>query len=735
LEHGENARRAAFGLKKRLADIAFDNPRAAELLARGASALGGTRGDPSSFQTLHDLLERQNYRLAYWGVASDEVNYRRFFNISDLAGIRIENSRLFDAAHELVRRLIADGTLKGLRIDHIDGLFDPAEYCARLRTLAAETTGSPDALYIVVEKILARHERLRDWPIQGTTGYEFLAQLTGIFVDSRNELAMSRAYERFVGRGIDFDETLHQAKIFVMENILGGELNSLSRDLDRLSEGHWASRDYTLEGLRAALTEVVACFPVYRTYVDAGGASVDDRRGIVWAVAKARKSWRGSGKEMFDFIESVLTTDITASAGGYDREDVIRYARRVQQFTGPVMAKGLEDTTFYRYHRLASLCEVGGDPRQFGQSLAAFHHQNQDRAAHWPNTMLATATHDTKRGEDARARINVLSELPADWSRRSARWASLNRRRKQEVDGQPAPGRNDEYLLYQGLIGGWPLDLDPETSSRAEMTAFAERVQAFMLKAIREAKVRTSWNNPNVEYETALARFVSQILDPSSGRPFLRDFLPFQSHIARLGMLNGLAQTTLKLTCPGVPDIYQGTELWDFSFVDPDNRRPVDFERRLALLGRFAAQPGHGSDRSKSVAGLFGQWHDGAIKLFVIRELMALRNRHPQLFAKGDYRPLDASGRQSERVFAFSRCHEGKTMVVAVARLFAAITPADAILPPPETWAATGVILPGDAPRTMRDALTGRHFDALDGSLPCERLFATLPVAVLVPHP
>ena len=730
LRNSDDPRGKALALKSHLAEIALESPRAATLLACGASSFGGS--DVHHLEALHDLLERQNYRLAYWGVASDEVNYRRFFNISDLAGIRIENPELFAAAHTLVSRLIAEGTLKGLRIDHIDGLFDPADYCARLHALAAEATGRTDSLYIVVEKILARHERLREWPIHGTTGYEYLGQSNGIFVDGGNESAMSRTYERFVGREIDFEDALHQAKFFVMESILGGELNSLARELDRLSEEHWASRDYTLEGLRAALMQVVSRFPVYRTYVDRNGVSDDDRRDIAWAVAKARKDWRGSGREMFDFIENVLTTDIARTPNsGYDVEHVIRFARRLQQFTGPVMAKGLEDTTFYRYHRLSSLCDVGSDPRQFGQSLSAFHHQNQERAAHWPHTMLASATHDTKRGEDARARINVLSELPGEWGRRCTRWSSLNRRRKQDVDGQPAPGRNDEYLLYQALIGGWPIDLDPEVASTSAMQTFTARVQAYMLKAVREAKVHTSWNNPNVEYEAALERFIAQLLDRSTGRPFLRDFLQFQMRIAPLGMLNSLAQTALKLTCPGVPDIYQGTEWWDFSFVDPDNRRPVDFEERLALFNRLAGMPGEDNDRSDLVTALRESWHDGAIKLFLVRELIALRNRVPRIFTVGNYHPLDVSGPQSERVFAFTRSYEGKTITTVVTRLFSAITPNGATLPNPETWAETRLSIPDGVFNAARDVLTGRRFMLIDGAIDCAHLFTTLPVSVL----
>ncbi|MGE5539714.1 MAG: malto-oligosyltrehalose synthase [Gemmatimonas sp.] len=734
LADDKHPRHRAHTLQARLAELALADPASADILSRGVSGLAGTTGDRASFQRLHDLLERQNYRLAYWGVASDEVNYRRFFNISDLAGIRIENPDLFNHAHKLVCRLMADGTLKGLRIDHIDGLFDPLGYLRRLRELAATATGRPDGIYLVVEKILARHERLREeWPIQGTTGYDFLAQVNSLLVDSRSEGTMTRTYERFVGRDVEFEGSLLSAKRFVMETILSSELHSVARDLDRLSESHWSSRDFTLDGLRAALKEVVASFPVYRAYASEAGATAEDRRDITWAVGHARKRWRGPGQEMLDFIEGALTTDIArGDSPAYALADVARFAMRVQQFTGPVMAKGLEDTTFYRYNRLISLCEVGSDPRVFGISVSAFHHLAQDRAAHWPNAMLATATHDTKRGEDARCRINVLSEIPLEWARHITRWASLNRRRKQEVDGQPAPGRNDEYMLYQGLIGGWPIGFDPQTASAEDRAAFVARVKAYMLKATREAKVRTSWNNPSLEYEAALERFIEQILHPVSGRPFLANFLPFQEDVARFGMLNSVTQTVLKLTCPGVPDIYQGTELWDFSFVDPDNRRPVDYDARAAVLRRLADLPSAEGDRSADVARLRDAWRDGAIKLFLIRELIALRNRHPRLFAGGDYRPLDVSGAYADRVCAFARHHEGTTVIVATVRHYAAITPTDAVAPAESSWGGMSVALPADAGTRFRDVLTGRMIDAGDDGLRLDSLFATLPVAVLV---
>ncbi len=456
--HEVESRAEARNLQAELADLACERAPVAEALARGIAALAGKPGNPDSFQSLHRLLEHQHYRLAYWRVASDEINYRRFFNINDLAGIRVENPELFAAIHRLVTRLIGERKLHGLRIDHIDGLFDPGEYCARLQALIAPGSEKGASRYIVVEKILARHERLRaDWPVAGTTGYDFISQLDGFLVEARQEAAATRNYARFIRREADFDELLRDAKHLVMDTMLGSELGVLASDLHRIAQRHWSSRDYTWDGLRWALRAVIACFPVYRSYVTSHGTSAEDRRDIDWAVARARKEWRGLGQEFLDFIHAVLTTDLARTpAGEAVRDEVTRFAMKFQQYTGPVMAKGLEDTAFYRYHRLVSLNEVGGDPRQFGLSVAAFHHANQERARDWPHAMLATATHDTKRGEDVRARVAALSEIPSEWAQATTRWANLNQRHKQEFDGRPAPGRNDEYLLYQTLVGALP---------------------------------------------------------------------------------------------------------------------------------------------------------------------------------------------------------------------------------------------------------------------------------------
>ncbi len=440
--------------------------------------------------------------------------------------------------------------------------------------------GAP--IYLIVEKILARHETLReDLPVAGTTGYEFMALVGGLFVDPSAERSLTTTYHRFAGREIDYEEAVVAAKTYILRYSLDSELHVLADELYRLAQQSWSTRDYTLSGLREALTEVIVRFPVYRTYITAESVHPDDRRYLDWAIGHARKRSGLVDRSIFDFLHAALSTDLTQSRD-YRRRDVIATAMHFQQLTGPVMAKSVEDTTFYRYHRLIALNEVGGEPDQFGTSLVAFHHVIQQRQRRHPHTMLATATHDHKRGEDTRARIAALSELPGEWRRRVRRWATLNRFKRQEVEDQRVPGRNDEYLLYQTLIGAWPLEI--ETPDDPGLGDFAERIVAYMIKASREAKFRTSWTAPDADYEAGLERFVRRVLDPQDSRAFLSDLLAFQAGIALIGAVNGLAQTLLKLTAPGVPDIYRGTELWDLSLVDPDNRRRVDFDLRRDCL-------------------------------------------------------------------------------------------------------------------------------------------------------
>lgn len=728
-------------LKAELVQRVAADPKLGAAIDRAIQSLSGAKGNAASFIPLHRLLERQHYRLAYWRVAADEINYRRFFDVNELASVRMEQAEVFETAHRLVLRLLADGKINGLRIDHIDGLFDPLQYCHRLQARIADVLRDNARPYLVVEKILAQHESLRrDWPINGATGYRVLNLINGLFVDGRAERAMDRTYWRFTGRQHDFDTILYECKKHVMDTALAGELEVLAVKLDRISEANWWTRDFTLAGLKAALREVIACFPVYRTYVTERGPSAEDRRDIDWAVALARKRSQSREATIFDFIHGALTTDIVRKRRRtFNRRAVVDLAMKFQQLTGPVTAKALEDTAFYRYTRLVSLNEVGGDPRRFGTTIAAFHHLNQERAKLWPHTMVTTATHDTKRGEDVRARINTLTELPAEWGRRVRRWANFNRRAKSDVDGTPAPSTDDEYLLYQTLIGAWPIELlGSDEPAALPLERFRERIDAYMTKAVREAKLVSSWMTPNMEYEAALSKFVHRILNTDRSRAFLTDLQDFTTRIALLGMINSLAQTALKLTIPGIPDIYQGCEFWDLNLVDPDNRGPVDFSARISAL---ATLPRSGRVASgvaaPAVAALLDQWTDGRIKLYVHAVLLAERQRRRVLFSDGAYTALATTGTHADNIVAFARAKDEAAIIVAVPRLVAKLGPGEGRMPLGEAWTDCAVICPPTlSERRWTNIFTGETIPLpREGEHRMWRvrdIFSVLPVATLI---
>jgi 4-alpha-glucanotransferase/(1->4)-alpha-D-glucan 1-alpha-D-glucosylmutase len=722
--------------KRELARLCAASPEIARFVEENVAAFRGTPGQPGSFDAMHELLEAQAFRLAHWRVAADDINYRRFFDINDLAAVRMESETVFEDTHRLVLRLLGEGKIDALRIDHPDGLYDPRGYFERLqdraRRLRPAAASDPQrrAVYITVEKILAEHERLpEDWPVHGTTGYRFMNVLNGLFVDPAAEARIDRIWSAFIGRRIDYGEVLHQSKITIMMASLSSELNVLATALSRIAKADRGTRDFTLGALRRALVEVVACFPVYRTYLAAGRVREEDRRFVERAVSAARKRFHAAETSVFDFIEGVLTGRAVSERA---RPLVERFIGRFQQFTSPVMAKGVEDTSFYIYNRLASLNEVGGHPLTFGFSLAAFHGASQDRARSWPHTMLASSTHDNKRSEDVRARIDVISEMPPAWRLALRRWSALNRRKKKKVGGELAPSRNDEYLLYQTLLGAWPL----EPVDAKGLENFRERIERYMLKAAREAKVHTSWMNPNEAYEQALSAFIGAILKSLDKNPFLADFVPAQAIVARYGMLNGMSQTLIKLTSPGVPDIYQGTELWDFSLVDPDNRRPVDYEKRDRMLKELqAAFSGEEARWHERAQELLANMADGRIKLYLTWRALALRAKDPELFEKGGYLPLNAVGAQADHVCAFARVHENRAVVTVAPRFYYRLTGGEAIMPLGEKiWGDTRVPLPEKFSR-YRDELTGARFGAEDAhgkrSIRLAELLTTLPVALL----
>jgi (1->4)-alpha-D-glucan 1-alpha-D-glucosylmutase len=657
---------------------------------------------------LHRLLERQHYRLAFWRVASDEINYRRFFEITDLAALRQEDKAVFEATHALIRKLAAEPGVDGLRIDHPDGLADPEQYFERLQTLAERP-------WIVVEKILADHEALpAHWKVHGTTGYRYANLLTGVFVDPAAGERFERIYQRFTGERASFDELARYSRLLIMSTTLAAELAGLAQRLARIASGNRRTRDYTESGLRRALAEIAAFFPVYRTYVSARGVSDSDRRYIDWAVKAARRASRIADPSVFDFVRDVLTLD-AAPAGGARRRAMLEFAMRFQQLTAPVVAKGVEDTAFYRYQRLIALNEVGNDPRNFGFSLKAFHAASEDRAKHWSNTMLASSTHDTKRSEDVRARLGVLSETSSAWLLLLRRWHLANRSRRTEAGGESFPSRADEYHFYQALIGIWPHTAPSEN----ELTVVKDRLKAYMLKAAREAKLRTSWINPDAEYEAALERFVVQSLESPAFVKEVNDALP---RIARLGMLVSLSQALLKVASPGVPDYYQGTELFDFSLVDPDNRRPVDYDIRNRYLGEEISDPN----------ALLASLPDGRAKLHVIRKGLEVRRAHPDLFHGGRYVPLYADAGREDNVIAFTLRRNGDAVIAVAPRLFARLlaTP-DAAPLGAAVWGEAAISLPEDLRGEFVDAITGEKH-RLEGRPRVAALLARFPVALLV---
>ena len=765
-------------VKRRLITLTAEIPAFGPLVNLVLERFNGTAGTCHSFDLMDGLLDAQAYRLSFWRVASDEINYRRFFDVNDLAAINMERPEVFAAAHSRIMRLLEDGTATGLRIDHPDGLYDPAEYLARLQKeylfvlarrfiethaeykdlqaddvlkqvrqridawMMARTDGAAHwPLYVVVEKILGAGEYLPDnWAAAGTTGYEFLNAVNGLFVHVENADKLTRIYEEWTDDRTPFAELAYQKKFLILQIALSSELHMLAYQLDRLAQKDRWSRDFTLNGLRHALREIIACFPVYRSYITAEGIRDEDRRNLLQAVRRAKRRNPALSDALFDFVrDTLLLKEARADTAGPEyRGEQLRFAGKFQQVTSPVVAKGVEDTAFYIYNRLLSLNEVGGDPTRFGLAPAALHRQLQERQARTPRALSTTATHDTKRGEDARARLNVLSELAGEWREAANNWHHVNQQQRIEVDEVLVPDVNEEYFLYQTLVGAWPL----EPSAPDTQAQFVQRVQDYLVKALHEAKVNTSWINPNPAYDDAARQFVARILDPQTGAEFLSNFRPFQQRISHYGLFNSLAQTLLKLAAPGVPDIYQGTELWDYSFVDPDNRRPVDYEVRHRQLTDLQARVRTAGKHLRDLTEeLVATRTDGRIKLYIIWRLLTCRRDFPGLFTEGAYVPLDADGPQRDHVFAFQRSLQDRHVLVVVPRLLTQLAPNPPQLPMGgEVWSDTTLLLPASSPRRRwLNLFTGETLTSAvradQASLSLAEVLASFPVALLAAQP
>ncbi|MEE1613574.1 malto-oligosyltrehalose synthase [Microvirga sp. CF3016] len=689
--------------KCNLARVAKASPSLRKAIDSAVATVNGVSGQPESFNTLHRLLEAQAYRLSYWRVASSDINYRRFFDINTLAGIRVEIPEIFEKTHELIVRLVDEGLVHGLRIDHIDGLADPEGY-----TRALQQKVGP-GFYVAVEKILEPGEILRPWPVAGTSGYDALNVIDGVLVNAEAGDTFERIYREASGLQGSYDELLKQAKIEITEKNFASELEVLVSDIKRIADADRRTRDYTAFSLQRALIEIIAAVPVYRSYLRDAEPVTEDVTLIDETVRMAQQSSALADRSVHDFIASALLGKVAADAA-----DIRRFRRRFQQLTGPVMAKSLEDTLFYRYGRLIALNEVGGDPGHFGLSPDAFHPANVDRARDWPHAMIATATHDTKRGEDTRARLLALSEMPDEWEKALALWHETAAPHLTEVNGAPAPDANDQVILFQALLGAWPLEL-LEGSDSKQLAAFQERMKEYLTKALREAKRHTSWVAPDEAYEGAALKLLQAALDPKS--LFIDRFRPLAQRLSLLGMLNGLSRTVLKLTLPGVPDIYQGTEFWDFSLVDPDNRRPVDYEARV-----------EGLDRDGSLTGLMRSWPDGRIKQRILSLLLHDRAASPWLYADGDYQPLALKGRQASHLLAFVRQHGESALVVIVPRLWNDLMSKESLLPDPSVWSDSAAALPHGS---WRNVLTGDDILIREDLTRISELMDLLPFVVL----
>jgi (1->4)-alpha-D-glucan 1-alpha-D-glucosylmutase len=686
----EQRRRESAELKRNLRDVMDRHPAIREFLTTNLARFNGIKGDPASFDALDNLLNQQAYQFTFWRAARERINYRRFFDVSELIGIRAQDPQVFQATHELVLRWLEEKKVTSVRIDHVDGLYDPLAYLAHLQARASRQAGEP--VYIAVEKILCGQEELPcEWPVAGTTGYDFLGVVNNLFVHPAGLKALTETYAEFTGVKPDFYETAYVQKKKIMEDLFAGEIRTLGLHLVSITARYRHARDLSPEQLNRALLEVTASMPIYRSYTRDFRVGSHDLAFIEDAIASARRRAPDITPACFDFIRRVLLVSLP------DDEDAFRFVMRWQQLTGPVMAKGVEDTTMYVYNRLISMNEVGSSPEPV--SIEQFHRFNRSRRQQWPATMNATSTHDTKRSEDVRARINLLPEMASEWSRYVQRWRRWNA--ELTKTGFPAGDTNQEYLLYQTLVGMWPLDdkIDDE---------FVGRVKQYMTKAAREAKVHTSWLQQDGAYEGQMLSFVEAILREDGENRFLAHFRKFQKRIGFYGAINSLAQCLLKMVAPGLPDFYQGTTLWDFSVVDPDNRRPAQIAPRLEMIELFGRwkQP-----QPAEIEALTGLWKDGRIKSFLIFKTLHLRQGLADVFENGEYIGLAGTGLAAEHTISLARRRGDRWLIAVVPRFLSRLSALEKWPLGRRFWGDSAIVLPDDAPRRWTNALTGETFE------------------------
>ena len=718
-------------VRGRLQRLVADNSEIAAFVDENIAAFNGRPGDPASLCALEHLLGEQHFRLAYWQDANEGINYRRFFAISELVGIRVEDPLVFDATHDQIFHLCAKGAIRGLRVDHIDGLRDPVGYLNRLQErLAASQPHESGPPYVLVEKILSSKEALpEDWSVSGTTGYEYLNAANGLFVCPSGARRLEEIYFDFISKQMNFADVIYEKKKLVMNTLLRVEMRSLGRQLADLAAHDRYARDILRPELMDALIEVTACIPAYRTYIRNLDAPDAAKLMIESAIGEAGRRRSRLSSTCFAFLRDVLTLSNPSHILPDQREERLAFVMRWQQFTGPIVAKGLEDTALYVYYPLLSLNEVGGNPEPSKiRPREDFFEFIRERQRRWPDSLNATSTHDTKLSEDIRARLNVLSEIPEEWAKEIAEWSKENEPHKQVVEGRKVPDANEEYLIYQAFTGIWPAD-------RSELNSISERLQAYTTKAIREAMVHTRWTEPNTAHELSVRSFIQKILSPQDNSPFLDGVARFLQKVVYAGMINGLSQALLKIACPGVPDFYQGSELWNRHLVDPDNRRPVDFQIRTDAL-KALADSAH-VETAGIASELLTQWPDGRVKLYMIWKALGCRRQHAALFREGEFIPLEAVGDQSHHIISFLRRHEKEQAVIVNPRWVANVPNRVGTTLARRFWRGTNLRLPRETSNSWRNVFTTKPCDSrLEGSnrfIAAGDLFADFPVALLVP--
>lgn len=756
---------------RRLVDLCIRNKKLKTLIEECLENFAIEKNGAEAEKNLHALLEEQSYRLSFWRVASDEINYRRFFDVDSLAAVRTEDKRVFDAMHELIFNLVANKKIDGLRIDHPDGLYDPAAYFEDLQRNAfrAKTGQSLDSIsdlkgeyapiYIVAEKILAPFEHLpKSWNIHGTTGYDYLNALLRLLVDCEQSANFDQVYKDFTSKDHNLDCIKLESKDLVLSSLLASELNVLAHKLDQIAESNWYYRDFTLGSLRNALKQVVKFFPVYRTYINDGPLEKESRNYIDWAISAAKKAGSPINARVYDFIHDIITADIfqneNSQAGTTGIKDsfvqsIKEFTLKLQQFTGPVMAKSVEDTAFYRYNRFVCLNEVGGEPDKFGSTVSAFHLQNQQRQINRPYEMLSTSTHDTKRSEDIRARLAVISEIPEIWRNAVMSWKKTNEQHKIVLEEESRPNPNDEYFLYQNLIGVLPADWQESENTSDKLGPLSERLKDYAIKAIRESKNYTSWVDQNENYELSVIAFVEKILNPVLNKSFINELSSFHKLINDFGLLNSLVQAVLKLTSPGIPDIYQGCEIWNFCLVDPDNRRSIDYIKSNSVLSQIEKNFQNIEivdieKRKYFLNNLLAERTSGAVKLFITKACLELRAKYPDLFTKGTYTAMEIDGPAKEHVVAFARKWDDKICYVIAPIKMAKFVQTNKNVPLADVsifgemvdeklWNNTKILLPdGFGAENYTHVFSGRRIDLKEKYLLCSQVFKDFPIAVTI---